>query len=255
MPGHTLNDGAGDVTGLDADSDARSRAGGTRRTFLATAAATAAALPVGGTALAGQQDASATVTFDDQRTDGTSVTVASATLSEGGFVTIHDGVLLDSKGDVVRERRRFLESVVGVSASLDPGDHQNVEVELFSGVPGRDNGRRVTVASVSLPAHGFIAIHDSSLSDGSVLDSVIGVSRETAGDHENVPVDLFTGLPGREFERQALQGDETLVAMPHEDSNGNFTYDFVCTGGEQDGPFTTDGEAVVDDARVTLAGR
>lgn len=180
------------VTG--SDSEPIGHSGGTRRTFLAAAAATGAALTIGGTALASQQDDAATVTFDDQRTDGTSVTVASAALPDGGFVTIHNSILVDSKGDIVRERRRFLESVVGVSAALD------------------------------------------------------------AGDHRDIAVDLFTGVPGREFEQEALREDQTLIAMPHFDTDGDGQYDFVCSEGEKDGPYTRDGEAVVDDANVTVDG-
>jgi hypothetical protein len=34
--------------------------------------------------------------------------------------------------------------------------------------------------------------------------------------------------------------------MPHVDTDGNGEYDFVATGGEQDGPYVRDGNAVVD---------
>lgn len=73
-------------------------------------------------------DASASVTFENQDSDGTSVTVKSATVPEGGFVAIHDARLLE--GEV-------LDSVIGVSELLDAGDHQDIEVTLFD-VPGGD---------------------------------------------------------------------------------------------------------------------
>lgn len=63
----------------------------------------------------------ASVSMSDQTTDGTIVTVDSATLPDGGFVTIHDSTLLD--GDA-------LGSVVGVSRYLEPGTHENVEIVL-----------------------------------------------------------------------------------------------------------------------------
>jgi len=86
-----------------------------RRGFLAgSAAAGTLALGASGVGLGFAQDddtddesgsdANATVTFDDQMSDGTTVTVESATMSEGGFVAIHDERLLDGKP---------LESVVG----------------------------------------------------------------------------------------------------------------------------------------------
>ncbi|MFC6975124.1 hypothetical protein ACFQL1_11360 [Halomicroarcula sp. GCM10025709] len=64
--------------------------------------------------------------FSDQESDGTTVTVESVNLSEGGFVTIHNESLLD--GDAVG-------SVVGVSEYLAPGNYTNVTVTLFD-VPG-----------------------------------------------------------------------------------------------------------------------
>jgi Mg-chelatase subunit ChlD len=61
-----------------------------------------------------QQNDSEGIVFENQVTDGQSVTVESATLSEGGFVGI-----VDTNG--------FL---IGVSEHLPAGDHSNVEVTL-----------------------------------------------------------------------------------------------------------------------------
>lgn len=126
---------------------------------------------------------SADVTFDDQSSDGTTVVVDSVTMSEGGFVAIHDSTLFD--GDA-------LGSVVGVSEYLSPGTHENVEVTLFD-VPG------ATFEDDSLPA-----------------------------------------------------GEQTLVAMPHLDSDGDETYDFVATGSDADGPYFGADGPVVDPAQVTV---
>ena len=50
------------------------------------------------------------ITFDDQTTDGGTVTTASVTLSEGGFVAVHDGRLGNFDGEsaalIVAVRRR-----------------------------------------------------------------------------------------------------------------------------------------------------
>ena len=40
--------------------------------------------------------------------------------------------------------------------------------------------------------------------------------------------------------------------MPHLDSNGNETYDFLTANGSEDGPYTVDGEAVVEAGNVTV---
>jgi len=71
---------------------------------------------------------SASVTFEDQTSNGTTVVVESVEMSEGGFVAIHNDTLLE--GDAVG-------SVVGVSDYLEPGPHENVTVTLFD-VKGAD---------------------------------------------------------------------------------------------------------------------
>lgn len=120
-----------------------------------------------------EEGPSASVTFEDQTTDGSSVEVGSVTMSEGGFVAIHDSRLLD--GDAI-------ESVVGVSEFLEAGTHEDVMVEL-----------------------------DEAPEDG-----------------------------------------ETLVAMPHLDTNDSQTYDYVSSEGSEDGPYTDADGAVTDDATVTV---
>ncbi|WP_114578339.1 CHRD domain-containing protein [Saliphagus sp. LR7] len=132
----------------------------------------------------GQMDATAMVTIEEQTTNGTWVNVAGATLSDGGFIAIHDSTLLD--GDV-------LGSVIGVSEALDPGEHQGVVVPLFGDIPGTD------------------------------------------------------------FDREMLEAEETLIAMPHFDSNDSGAYEFIESEGEVDGPYVDDdGDAIVDDAMVSV---
>lgn len=111
-----------DDTTQPSDSNSTSR-----RRFLAGAAVTGSALALSSTSIAMQSSAS--VTFDDQTTGGTSVSVASATLPKGGFIAIHDDRLLDGKA---------LESVIGVSDALDAGTHEDIEISLYEGVPGGD---------------------------------------------------------------------------------------------------------------------
>jgi hypothetical protein len=71
-------------------------------------------------------EATASVDLNPSPTDGRVVFVDSVSLSNGGFVAIHDERL--GEGDA-------LGSVVGVSGYLPPGTHENVEVRLFD-VPG-----------------------------------------------------------------------------------------------------------------------
>jgi len=266
-------------------------------------------------------ETSASVVFEDQTSDGTTVTVANATLPDDGYVAIHDSSLLD--GEVVG-------SVIGVSEYREAGTYENLNVTLFDvagaefnetaltendtliampheetgtntvydfvatdgmedgpfladGQPVTDSaavtvepgpnvtepnataqasvvfenqtsdGTTVTVANATLPDDGYVAIHDSSLLDGEVVGSVIGVSEyQEAGTYENLTVTLF-GVPGAEFNETVLTENDTLVAMPHEETDNNTVYDFVATDGMEDGPFLVDGEPVVDSGLVTIA--
>lgn len=69
----------------------------------------------------GETEGPATVTFEDQEADDSTVTVAETFLPEGGFVVIHDDSLLE--GDA-------LGSVVGVSDYLESGTHVDVSIEV-----------------------------------------------------------------------------------------------------------------------------
>jgi hypothetical protein len=61
-----------------------------------------------------------------------------------------------------------------------------------------------------------------------------------------------TKVPGGDYDQSSLQGDQTLIAMPHKDTNGNGTYDFLTSGGKADGAYTQDGSAVTDKASITV---
>ena len=105
-------------------------------------------------------------------------------------------------------------------------------------------GDSVVVASTSLPEGGFVTVHDSSVGDDAV-GSVVGVSDYLeSGESEGVTVELD----------ETVEEDQTLIAMPHLDTNGNEGYDFVSSEGGDDGPYTADGGAVVDPAQVTVEG-
>jgi hypothetical protein len=103
---------------------------------------------------------------------------------------------------------------------------------------------------VFLPEDGYVAIHDSSLLDGVISGSVIGISEYLkGGTYRDLDVTLFD-VAGADFDDDiALDEDQTLIAISHMETNDNEVYNFVETGGEEDGPYTEDGEAVVDDGK------
>ena len=104
------------------------------------------------------------------------------------------------------------------------------------------DGTAVVVDSATVEDGGFIAIHDSSLLDGEALASVIGVSEYLEpGSYEDLTVELS----------DPIAEADTLIAMPHRDTNGNEEYEFVSSGADADGPYTDDGP-ITDDAAVDI---
>ncbi|MFD1562712.1 CARDB domain-containing protein [Haloarchaeobius amylolyticus] len=65
-------------------------------------------------------EGTASIDFPDQESDGEQVTIANVSLSEGGFVAVYDGVTVDADPA----------AIVGVSEYLEPGNHQNVTIDL-----------------------------------------------------------------------------------------------------------------------------
>ena len=236
----------------------------------------------------------ASVSFVDQETVGDTVVVDKVEMSAGGFVTIHDSTLLD--GEVIP-------SVVGVSGFLEPGTHDDIEVQFDSlltendtliAMPHRDttgseeyefvetdgeedgayldddgeavtdpgevsvvgdaaalftdtrtDGETITVDEVRVDDGGFLAMHDSTLLDGEVLSSSIGVSAFLEpGVHEAVEVTFL----------DPLTEDDTLIAMPHRDTTGSEEFEFIETDGAEDGAYVgPDGEAITNAAQVAVS--
>lgn len=138
--------------------------------------------------------------------------------------------------------------------TTDDGDEE--ETRPFAAVEfsnqGSD-GTEIVVDSTTLSDGGYVAIHDATLFQGAVTGSVIGVSEYLEpGVHYSVRVSLFD-VSGAGFERHSLEGTAPLVAMPHRETSGNETYEFVESGGEKDGPYTKAGQAVIDAGLVTIA--
>lgn len=97
-------------------------------------------------------------------------------------------------------------------------------------------GHSIVIETVDLPEDGFIAIHDASLLQGELFSSVLGVStRLDAGTHEDLRVYLTRPLAG---------DNETVIAMPHKDTDDDGIYGFVSSQGAVDGPFVGGADAI-----------
>jgi PGF-CTERM protein len=231
----------------------------------------------------------ASASLADQTTGGNHVVVDSVYVPEGGFVTIHDDSL--TRGDTfgsVRGTSAFLDPGyhTDVTVALDApvtndstliamphrdtdGDENYTFVESEGSEDGpyvadggavtdagnltvsasvamadqTSDGRTVTIDRVDLAEGGFVAIHDATLLDGDTFDSVVGHSEYLeAGVHEDVTVTLD----------ERLTSGQTLIAMPHQDSDGDESYTFAESEGGADGPYVADGGAVIDSSEVTV---
>lgn len=137
------------------------------------------------------------------------------------------------------------------SPALAQPDGENATVSVADQAT---DGEEVEIDSVTLPEGGYVVIHNQSLAEGDPLASTIGVSEYlAAGVHENVTVELYD-VPGADLEADELPEDETLIAMAHRDTDGNEAFGFVDSAGAEDGPYIAGGEAVVDEAAVTVDG-
>jgi hypothetical protein len=164
-------------------------------------------------------------------------------LASGTAVSL---AVTDSSSDVgtnaaaVQDETTTPEDGVETTSEDDAGDETQAASITFN--EQETDGETVVVESVTMDEGGFIAIHDSSVQDAP-LASVLGNSVYLeAGTHENVEVTLA----------RPIEEDQTLVAMPHFDTNDNEVYDFVLSSGQLDGPYTADGAAVIDSAPVSL---
>ncbi|WP_425492907.1 DUF7282 domain-containing protein [Natrinema amylolyticum] len=236
---------------------------------------------------------SAGLEMSEQPTTGDSVVVDRVELAEGGFVTVHDGTIADGAVfESIRGTSDYLEAGVheNVRVSLDESlegdetvypmahrDSNDNEAYDFATSEGADDGpyanangdpvmaptdvtvsddatvsfeaqssggSAVVVDEVYVPEGGFVTIHDSTIADGAVFESIRGTSDYLeAGLHRDVVVHLD----------DELAADDTLFGMAHQDTNDNNKYDFPASEGAEDGPYTTDGDIVMDEGDVTVS--
>ena len=180
----------------------------------------------------------------DGAADGPSISNGSA-VTDAANVTVSE-TAGDGEGDNVTD---------GEEDNVTDGEGDNVTTTDDASVSFENqtsDGTTVNVANVTLPDGGYVAIHNDSLLDGDAVGSVVGVSEYLEpGTYENETVSLFN-VSGANFTETQLNGSQTLIAMPHEETNENTTYDFVATDGAADGPSISNGTAVTDDATVTV---
>lgn len=99
------------------------------------------------------------------------------------------------------------------------------------------NGSVVTVASTTLSTGGFVAIHQNNASG-----EILATSRYLdSGSHSDIQVEV----------NRPLDSDTTLVAMPHQDTDGDQVFEFEF-GSTVDAPYTENGSAVTHSASVTV---
>jgi len=237
---------------------------------------------------------SATVSAMNQPTDGDFVVVEEVSMAQGGFVTIHDSSLLDDDTfGSVRGTSEYLESGVheDVRVRLDepltengtviPMPHRdtngNEAYDFVSSEGGEDapyldrdgeivlttaqanlrptatasieaqptGGNLVYVDSVYMPDGGFVTIHDETLADGQTSGSVRGTSAYLEpGMHHHVGITLD----------DPLNESQQVFAMPHRDTDGDESYDFLSSDGADDGPYTQGGSPIFTPADVTVSG-
>lgn len=124
-------------------------------------------------------------------------------------------------------------------------EHREVPTASVEFEDQESDGDAVLVAAASLPDGGFIVMHDEKIAEGLVEESIVGVSDYLeAGSHTDILVSLDP----------PLSGTQVLLAMAHQDTNENGTFDFADSDGAEDGAYPDgQGGAVLDDGQVEIS--
>ena len=175
-----------------------------------------------------------TVTATPQATDGAAMAQETET-TMGNETTTADGAATGETETVGAADRNasviFLNQTAGITFQNDTPNDTTVMIE------------RVVV-----PEGGFLAIHAADNATGAYVTAedvsvgpVLGNSTYLGpGVHSNVVVQLD----------RPLDESQTLVAMPHRDTNDNQDYDFP----EADDPYTVDGAPVIESGYIIATG-
>jgi len=116
----------------------------------------------------------------------------------------------------------------------------------FTFTDGEPNTTTVVLERVVVPEGGFLVIHEARNVSGDYASAenvsvgpVVGNSTYLEpGEHSNVVVEL----------NETISESQTLVAMPHRDTNDNQQYEFP----EADDPYTMDGAPVIETAYIIV---
>lgn len=151
--------------------------------------------------------------------NGTSIVGTDFPTAGNGFVHTIDDVLLPSTA-----------SADFTDRTADPQS---------AGGPTSDPDTLVVDGTFVPDGGGFVVLHDSTeLADGNVIQSIVGksgyISPNSIANEVKVPLD------------ESISNTTTIGAMMHEDTNDNQSYDFETSGGTQDGPYTLEGDPVLD---------
>ncbi len=236
-----------------------------------------------------EAEPTANVTVENQTANYTHVAVASANLSEGGFVALH------------ANSTNGTDDVLGASAYLEPGEYEAISIELdepiyrngtlnatvyrdadgdesfdpaadaetgdvpyvnATGAPVSDEAYvtipNATVAFADQTSNGSAAVVQSAnLSEGGFLTVRDAPPGATDGAESVLGTSEY--LEAGEHENvtvplsETLTENVTLYAVAHRDTDGDEQADFVATGGEVDQPYLNwSGEAVNDSAAVSV---
>ncbi|WP_225334883.1 DUF7282 domain-containing protein [Halomicrobium urmianum] len=239
-----------------------------------------------------EAEPTANVTVENQTANYTHVDLASADLSEGGFVALH------------ANSTNGTDDVLGVSAYLEPGEYEALSIELdepiyrngtlnatvyrdadddgsFSPAADAETGDvpyvnatsapvsdeasvtvpNATVAFADQTSNGSAAVvRSANLSEGGFL--TLWNAPPGAADATESVIGTSAYLQPGEYENvtvplsENLTENATLYAVAHRDTDDDEQADFVATAGEVDQPYLNwSGEVVNDSATVSVEQR
>lgn len=135
----------------------------------------------------------------------------------------------------------------GEAAAEESGQFASLDFE--NQAPENDT---VVVKEAVLSEGGFVVLHDARLFQGQAFESVVGVSEYLEPGIHNaveIQVDDPSAITTVQFPPVP-----PLMPMPHRDTNGNQSYDFSDSQGQEDGPYVGAGQPVVDLGFVQVSG-
>ncbi|MBX0286558.1 hypothetical protein EGH22_09485 [Halomicroarcula sp. F28] len=183
------------------------------------------------------------LTFEDQETNGTTVTVSNVTLTQPGYVAIHDETLEFSATD----------SVIGVSDYLPAGEYNNVTITLFD-VPGANytaEGAQTTAPAVN--ETGNETANDTANETANDTEpSLQGAAELTAMLHVETDAERMMGA-----NETPTPAEETPETPTPESDNQTMDvedpmFEFVESGSLLDPPVLVNDTPITDNATVTV---